>query len=68
MAESAVASLSNENIHDAITLFGESIALLSVLLTDNERLDLWSNIANGYCRHCGIRLKHNGVCFCQNDD
>lgn len=45
----------------------EKIRIEQETMTDDERLELWSKIMHGYCKHCGIEdPKRN--CQCWNDE
>lgn len=45
------------------------IHLLQSKMTDEQRVELWSQISEGYCKVCGIKLsKQYTYCPCENDE
>ena len=42
------------------------IAYLSTL-TDSERMDVFGEIHDVFCEHCGIKMEKEG-CYCWNDE
>lgn len=38
-------------------------------MTDDERMEFWRAVREGYCDACGRRLAtHDDVCHCWNDE
>ena len=55
---------------EKMTELEQAIALIRKLqepLSDEERLELWSNIQEDYCKECGRSL-NGGMCYCTNDE
>lgn len=56
-----------------VTLLGheflDALKSAQLKMTDEERLNLWSELREGYCPDCGRQLlRSERVCHCRNDE
>lgn len=57
-----------DRLHEAIYRFGVSGAKgLAALMSDEERLDFFSHVREGFCQHCGAKLG-DYPCPCLRDE
>lgn len=46
----------------------EKFRKIQSTLCDYERIELWDQIREGYCLHCGTKLKSGEYCYCTCED
>jgi len=46
----------------------EHVRILQVFLSPFERYCFWSDLTEGYCKHCGDKRKEGEICYCTVDD
>lgn len=53
-------------------LVANAVALIHIVekgMTDEQRIELWEKIREGYCKHCGRKLEsESDYCHCWNDE